>query len=104
MPSSCDTGGCGGQEPMLPPPPSLGEVRVHGVEITPEAIAEEIQHHRAPDAETAWMEAARAVAVRALLLQAASRPGFSPRAQRDAAGTRAAGGGARGWRGGGPET
>ena len=44
MMSSCETGGCGGgPEPMIPPPPSFGEVRVNGVEITPEAIAEEIQ-------------------------------------------------------------
>src|SRR3546814_2983921 len=86
MPSACETGGCGGQEPMLPPPPSFGEVRVNGVEITPEAIAEEIQHHPAPDAETAWIEAARALAVRELLLQEASRLGFSADAERDEAG------------------
>src|SRR3546814_2298223 len=71
---------------MLPPPPSFGEVRVNGVEITPEAIAEEIQHHPAPDAETAWIEAARALAVRELLLQEASRLGFSADAERDEAG------------------
>src|SRR3546814_11664165 len=64
MPSACETGGCGGQEPMLPSPPSFGEVRVNGVEITPEAIAEEIQHHPAPDAATAWIAAARALADR----------------------------------------
>ena len=41
MMSSCETGGCGGgPEPMIPPPPTFGEVRVNGVEITPEAIAE----------------------------------------------------------------
>ena len=34
-------------EPLIPPPPTFGEVRVNGVEITPEAIAEEIQHHPA---------------------------------------------------------
>lgn len=73
MPSACETGGCGGPEPMLPPPPSFGEVIVNGVEITPEAIAQEIQHHPAPDAETAWVEAARALAVRELLLQEARR-------------------------------
>ena len=70
MMSSCESGGCGGgPEPMIPPPPTFGEVRVNGVEIPPEAIAEEIQHHPAPDAETAWVEAARALAVRELLLQ-----------------------------------
>ncbi len=73
MMDSCATGGCGGPEPMLPPPPTFGEVRVNGVEITPEAIAQEIQYHPAPDAETAWTEAARALAVRELLLQEARR-------------------------------
>ena len=54
MMSSCETGGCGGgPEPLLPPPPTFGEVRVNGVEIPPELIAQEIQHHPAPDAETA---------------------------------------------------
>ena len=78
MMSSCETGGCGsGPEPMIPPPPSFGEVRVNGVEITPESIAEEIQHHPAPDAETAWIEAARALAVRELLLQEAHRIGIA---------------------------
>jgi peptidyl-prolyl cis-trans isomerase C len=72
MMNSCETGGCGGgPEPMIPPPPTFSEVRVNGVEIPPEAIAEEIQHHPAPDAETAWVEAARALAVRELLLQEA---------------------------------
>jgi peptidyl-prolyl cis-trans isomerase C len=78
MMSSCETGGCGGgPEPMLPPPPSFGEVRVNGIEIPPEAIAQEIQHHPAPDAETAWVEAARALAVRQLLLQEAQRIGIT---------------------------
>ena len=86
MPSACESGGCGGPEPMLPPPPSFGEVRVNGVEITPEAIAEEIQHHPAPDAETAWVEAARALAVRELLLQEAERLGFSAQPEKDDSG------------------
>lgn len=78
MMSSCETGGCGGgPEPLMPPPPTFGEVRINGVEIAPEAIAEEIQHHPAPDAETAWVEAARALAVRELLLQEARRMGVA---------------------------
>lgn len=78
MMSSCESGGCGGgPEPLMPPPPTFGEVRVNGVEISPEAIAQEIQHHPAPDAETAWIEAARALAVRELLLQEAHRTGVS---------------------------
>lgn len=86
MPSACESHGCGGPEPMLPPPPSFGEVRVNGVEITPEAIAEEIQHHPAPDAETAWVEAARALAVRELLLQEAARLGYAARPEKDESG------------------
>ena len=44
--------------------PSFGKVLVNGIEITPEAIAGEIQHHPAPDGETAWRDAARALAIR----------------------------------------
>jgi peptidyl-prolyl cis-trans isomerase C len=74
MPGACQRGGCGGgPSPSLPPPPSFSEVRVNGVEIAPEAIAQEIQHHPAPDADTAWREAARALAIRELLLQEARR-------------------------------
>lgn len=87
MPGACASGGCGGgPEPAIPPPPSFGEVRVNGVEITPEAIAEEIQHHPAPDAETAWVEAARALAVRELLLQEARRLGIEAEPETDEAG------------------
>ena len=87
MPGACESHGCGGgPEPLIPPPPSFGEVVVNGVEITPEAIAEEIQHHPAPDAETAWMEAARALAVRELLLQEARQRGLEPEPELDEAG------------------
>lgn len=87
MPSACESGGCGGgPEPVIPPPPSFGEVIVNGVEITPEAISQEIQHHPAPDAETAWVEAARALAVRELLLQEARRIGLDPTPESDEAG------------------
>jgi peptidyl-prolyl cis-trans isomerase C len=87
MMSSCETGGCGGgPEPLIPPPPTFSEVRVNGIEITPEAIAEEIQHHPAPDAETAWTEAARALAVRELLLQEARRIGLAAEPLPDEAG------------------
>jgi len=90
MPSACESGGCGGPEPMLPPPPSFGEVRVNGIEIPPEAIAAEIQHHPAPDAETAWIEAARALAIRELLLQEAERQGLSAQPESDENGRREA--------------
>jgi peptidyl-prolyl cis-trans isomerase C len=87
MMHSCQTGGCGGgPEPMIPPPPSFGEVLVNGVEITPEAIAAEIQHHPAPDAESAWIEAARALVVRELLLQEARRRGIAAEPLADEAG------------------
>lgn len=87
MMSPCETGGCGGgPEPLIPPPPTFSEVRVNGVEITPEAIAQEIQHHPAPDAETAWTEAARALAVRELLLQEARSLGLAAESERDEAG------------------
>jgi peptidyl-prolyl cis-trans isomerase C len=87
MPGACESHGCGGgPEPMLPPPPSFGEVRINGVEIPPEAIAHEIQHHPAPDAESAWIEAARALAVRELLLQEARRLGIAADPEADEAG------------------
>ena len=87
MMSSCETGGCGGgSESLIPPPPSFSEVLVNGVEITPEAIAEEIQHHPAPDAETAWIEAARALAIRELLLQEAQRRNVAAEPLADEAG------------------
>lgn len=86
MPSACQSGGCGGHSPAMPPPPSFSEVRVNGIEIEPEAIAQEIQHHPAPDAETAWTEAARALAVRELLLQEARRLGISAEPEADEAG------------------
>ncbi|EYD72878.1 Peptidyl-prolyl cis-trans isomerase PpiD [Rubellimicrobium mesophilum DSM 19309] len=87
MMSACQSGGCGGAPaPRLPPPPDFGEVRVNGVEITPEAIAQEIQHHPAPDPSTAWREAARALAIRELLLQEAARLGLSAEPGPDEAG------------------
>jgi peptidyl-prolyl cis-trans isomerase C len=87
MPSACESGGCGGgPEPLMPPPPTFGEVRVNGIEILPDDIAREIQHHPAPDADTAWHEAARALAVRELLLQEARRLELRPVPELDEAG------------------
>jgi peptidyl-prolyl cis-trans isomerase C len=84
MMDACQSGGCGsGPEPRLPPPPTFSEVRVNGVEIMPEDIAQEIQHHPAPDAETAWHEAARALAIRELLLQEALALGLGAEAEAD---------------------
>jgi peptidyl-prolyl cis-trans isomerase C len=86
MPSACASGGCGGHQRPMPPPPSFGEVRVNGVEIDPEAIAREIQHHPAPNAEAAWAEAARALAIRELLLQEARRLAIAALPEEDDAG------------------
>lgn len=88
MPTACSSGGCGGPEPMIPPPPTFGEVCVNGVEIDPDAIAREIQHHPAPDAPTAWIEAARALAVRELLLQEARLLDLKADCEQDEAGRR----------------
>jgi peptidyl-prolyl cis-trans isomerase C len=85
MPQACQTGGCGGG-PALPPPPSFGEVRIDGVEIPPEAIAREIQHHPAPDAESAWRSAASALVIRELLVREARRRGIHAGTEPDESG------------------
>jgi peptidyl-prolyl cis-trans isomerase C len=89
MPGACQSGGCGSASPdprLKPAPPSFGAVIVNGVVIEPEAIAQEIQHHPAPDGEAAWKEAARALAIRELLLQEARRIGVEPDPQTDETG------------------
>lgn len=91
MPSACASGGCGAPAPdakLRPAPPSFGAVSVNGVEIEPEAIAQEIQHHPAVDGETAWREAARALVVRELLLQEARRLGLEADPEEDESGRR----------------
>lgn len=90
MPSACETGGCGGPGDLAPTPeiPSFGEVRVNGVEVSPEAIAQEIQHHPAASPEEAWREAARALAVRELLLQEARRLEVEADPEEDESGAR----------------
>lgn len=57
------------------------DVRVNGVLITPEAIAEEAQHHPAPKPEQAWQFAAEALAIRELLVQAARDSGIEAKRQ-----------------------
>lgn len=54
------------------------ELRVNGVLIPEAAIAAEMQNHPAGSADAAWAEAARALAVRELLLQEARRQGLEP--------------------------
>lgn len=87
MPSACEARGCGGGgfAPQTPPP-TFSVVRVNGIEIEPEAIAQEIQHHPADDAEAAWTEAARALVIRELLLQEARRLGTDATPEPDEAG------------------
>lgn len=57
-----------------------GPIVVNGETITPEAIGLEAQNHAAPKNKpgTAWNQAARAMAVRTLLLQVAKRQGIEP--------------------------
>ena len=51
---------------------------VNGVEITREAIGQEVQNHPAGKPGEAWAAAARALAIRELLLQEALRLGLQP--------------------------
>jgi peptidyl-prolyl cis-trans isomerase C len=59
----------------VPPAPSL--ISVNGVAISREEIARELQNHPAGKPSFAWQEAARALAVRELLLQEARRKGIT---------------------------
>lgn len=75
MPDACSSGGCGGSN-VLPEPVEVGgPVRVAGEEIDPQAIAREMQNHPASSPDEAWLAAARALAVKALLAQAAGADG-----------------------------
>ena len=58
------------------PSPLLGTVSVNDVVISEESILGEAQHHPAADARSALMAAARALAVRELLLQRAAELGL----------------------------
>ncbi len=68
--------------------PLLSDVSVNGETISAESIAAEAQNHPAPKSKPglAWMAAARALAVRTLLLQEARRRGLPPDPQEIAAG------------------
>jgi peptidyl-prolyl cis-trans isomerase C len=63
-------------------------VSVNGIVIQRDAIAQEIQNHPAPKPLMAWQAAARALVVRELLLQEASRIGLHPEPEADEAGRR----------------
>ena len=92
MPSGCASGGCGGTAAPIrfhrKRPVQFNPVLVNGVEIAPEAIAEEAQQHPSPDGEAAWMAAARALVIRELLLQEARRLGIECEPERDEGGRR----------------
>jgi peptidyl-prolyl cis-trans isomerase C len=92
MPSACASGGCGGTAAPIrfhrKPPVQFNPVLVNGVEIAPEAIAQEAQQHPSPDGASAWMAAARALVIRELLLQEAGRVGIPAEPECDEAGRR----------------
>lgn len=68
--------------------PLLSDITVNGEAISAELIASEAQNHPAPKSKPgmAWMAAARALAIRALVLQEAKRLGLEPDPQEVAAG------------------
>jgi peptidyl-prolyl cis-trans isomerase C len=63
-------------------------VSVNGVFISPAAITREIQNHPAAKPAAAWQAAARALAVRELLLQEAARLGIAAQSMMDDEGRR----------------
>ncbi len=70
------------------PPATPVAVRVNGTTIAREAIVREMQHHPAEKPIAAWQAAARALAIRELLLQRARHLGLAPAPVSDAAGRR----------------
>jgi peptidyl-prolyl cis-trans isomerase C len=71
-----------------PAQPALPEhdIVVNGTAITAREVAAEMQHHPAADAFAAWEDAARALVVRRLLLDAATEAGVDPTEDDDAIG------------------
>jgi peptidyl-prolyl cis-trans isomerase C len=61
---------------------------VNGVVIPHDAVAREVQHHPEPTPVRAWQQAARALAVRELLLQEARRQDLQPEPETDGEGRR----------------
>jgi peptidyl-prolyl cis-trans isomerase C len=68
--------------------PARKQVSVNGVVLPHETIAAEAQHHSAPSPAQAFAAAARALAIRELLLQEAGRLGLAPEPEQDAEGRR----------------
>src|SRR5690606_673492 len=77
-PSAGRPAGGGGMSPRA--------VVVEGVEIPEALIAQEAQNHPSLSGQAAWDAAAKALAIRALLLQRAEELGLSPEPQIDEAG------------------
>ena len=65
-----------------------GVIALNGVEIPRDEIAREAQHHPASSPFESWREAARALVIRALLLQEAEREGLLPEPMADGEGRR----------------
>ena len=63
-------------------------VSVNGVVIPHDAVAREVQHHPESTPVRAWQQAARALAVRELLLQEARRQDLKPEPETDGEGRR----------------
>jgi peptidyl-prolyl cis-trans isomerase C len=63
-------------------------VSVNGITIPRDAIAREVQQHPAPSPLAAWKEAARALAIRELMLQEARRLDLTPAPLSDSEGRR----------------
>lgn len=65
-----------GDAVKVDPKPKSPEIYVNGVEITLEAIQQEVQNHEAETPKDAYLSAARALVVRELLLQKANELGI----------------------------
>ncbi|MGJ8527174.1 peptidylprolyl isomerase [Maritalea sp.] len=61
-----------GETVKVDPKPKSPEIYVNGVEITLEAIQQEVQNHEAENPKDAYLDAARALVIRELLLQKAN--------------------------------
>jgi peptidyl-prolyl cis-trans isomerase C len=65
---------------------AVRSIVIEGVEIPEALIAREAQNHPGPDGASAWNAAARALALKALLLDRARELGLDPAAEHDEAG------------------
>jgi len=68
--------------------PEPETVSVNGLAISRDAIAREVQHHKAPKPIEAWQSAARALVIHELLLQQARHLGIEPVPRTDDGGRR----------------